>query len=103
MQPKGYWLVQVDIADQEAYKQYMEANAEPLREFGARFLVRSGRHQTVEGTARARLVVLEFPSYQTALDCWRSPKYQRAIALRRPVSVADVAVIEGYDGLQPDM
>ena len=46
-------------------------------------------------------MVLEFPSYQAALDCYRSPEYQKAIALRQPVSVGDVVIIEGYEGPQP--
>lgn len=99
--PKGYWFAQVDIANPEAYKHYIEANAKPLRDFGARFLVRSGRREVVEGSARNRVVVLEFPNYEVALECWRSADYQRAIAIRLPVSTADVTIIEGYDGPQP--
>lgn len=99
--PKGYWIVRVDVADQEKYKGYMAANAEPFKQYGARFLVRSGHFENVEGTSRARNVVIEFPSYQAALDCWRSPGYQEAIKLRQPVSTMDLVVIEGYDGPQP--
>jgi len=98
---KGYWVVRVDITDQDQYKVYVAANAEPFRKYGARFLVRSGRHESVEGTCRARNVVIEFPSYQAALDCWNSPEYQRAMKLRLPVSTADLIIIEGYEGPQP--
>jgi uncharacterized protein (DUF1330 family) len=98
---KGYWIVRVDITDLEQYKFYVAANAEPLKKFGARFLVRSGRYENPEGTTRARNVVIEFPSYQAALDCWKSPEYQQAIKLRLPVSTADLLIIEGYEGPQP--
>lgn len=98
---KGYWIVGVDITDQERYKSYMAANAAPFRKYGARFLVRSGRFENPEGTSRTRNVVLEFPTYQAALDCWRSPEYQAAIKLRQPVSTFDLVIIEGYDGAQP--
>lgn len=98
---KGYWIARVDVADMERYKAYIEANAEPFRRFGARFLVRSGRFENPEGTSRSRNVVLEFPSYQAALDCWASQSYQRAAALRRPVSTVDLVIVEGYDGPQP--
>lgn len=99
--PKGYWIVRLDVADPERYKAYVAANAEPLRKYGARFLVRGGQFENLEGSARARNVVLEFPSYQAALDCWKSPEYQAAVALRQPVSTADVVIIEGYEGPQP--
>jgi uncharacterized protein (DUF1330 family) len=98
---KGYWIVRVDITDQEKYKAYVAANAEPFGKFGARFLVRAGRFENVEGTSRSRNAVIEFPSYQAALDCWKSPGYQKAMQLRMPVSTADVVIIEGYEGPQP--
>ena len=100
--PKGYWIARVDVADPEKYKAYVAANAEPFSKFGARFLVRGGNFENPEGTSRSRNVVLEFPSYQAALDCWNSPEYQAAIALRvSPVSTIDLVIIEGYDGPQP--
>jgi uncharacterized protein (DUF1330 family) len=99
--PKGYWIVHVDISDQEKYKAYVAANAEPLRKYGGRFLVRGGRFEGVEGGSRARNAVVEFPSYQSAIDCWKSPEYQRAIKLRKDVSTIDLIVIEGYEGPQP--
>ncbi|VTU21876.1 hypothetical protein H4CHR_00876 [Variovorax sp. PBS-H4] len=99
---KGYWIARVDVADPEKYKAYVAANAEPFRKFGARFLVRGGEFENPEGSSRSRNVVLEFPSYQAAVDCWNSPEYQAAIALRAsPVSTIDLVIIEGYDGPQP--
>jgi uncharacterized protein (DUF1330 family) len=99
--PKGYWIASVDIADEEKYRAYVAANAEPLHEYGARFLVRGGQFENPEGTSRRRHAVIEFPTYQAALDCWRSPGYQKAIALRKDVSTMDLIVIEGYEGAQP--
>lgn len=99
--PKGYWIVRVDISDPERYKAYVAANAEPLKKYGARFLVRAGPFENVEGTSRSRNAVIEFPSYQAAVDCWHSPAYQEAMKLRLPVSTADLIIIEGYDGPQP--
>lgn len=98
---KGYWIAQVDVHDPEGYKAYVAANAEPLRKHGAKFIVRGGQFDAKEGRSRSRNVVLEFPSYQAALDCYNSPEYQRAVALRTPYSTADIMVIEGYDGAQP--
>ena len=98
---KGYWIVRVDIADQEKYQAYVAANAEPLKQYGAHFLVRAGRFENPEGASRARNAVIEFPSYQAALDCWHCAEYQRAIELRKPASTIDLIIIEGYEGPQP--
>jgi uncharacterized protein (DUF1330 family) len=95
---KGYWIVRVDIRDPE---EYIAANAKPLARYGARFLVRGTPFENVEGTSRARNAVIEFPSYQAALECYRSPEYQAAVRLREPVSTADLIIIEGYEGPQP--
>ena len=99
--PKGYWIVRVDIADSEKYKLYLAANAGPFKKYGARFIVRAGRFENPEGSSRARNAVIEFPTYQQALDCWHSAEYQEALKLRLPVSTADLVIIEGYDGPQP--
>jgi len=98
---KGYWMLRVDVADQERFKVYSAAAAIALKKYGGRFLARAGRTEVVEGTTRMRNVVIEFPSYQAALDCWNSPEYQEAIRIRQPVSTMDIVVVEGYDGQQP--
>jgi uncharacterized protein (DUF1330 family) len=98
---KGYWLAQVDVTDSEGFKTYVEANQAAFRKFGARYVIRAGRHEAVEGHCRSRLVVIEFKDFDTALACYRSPEYQHAIALRRGHAVADIIVVEGYDGAQP--
>ena len=99
--PKGYWIVRVDIADPERYKDYIAANAGPFRKHGARFLARAGRLENVEGGMRSRNAIIEFPSYEAALECYRSPEYQAAVRIRQAVSTADIVIIEGYDGPQP--
>lgn len=99
--PKGYWIAHIDVADAEQYKKYVAANAKPLAKFGARFLVRAGRFEAPEGRIRSRNVVIEFPSYQAALECYRSPEYQEAIKLRLPASTGELVIAEGYDGPQP--
>ena len=99
--PKGYWIVRMDVRDPEKYKEYAVANAIPFKKYGARFLVRGGKFEKLEGASRARNVVIEFPSYQTALDCWNSSEYKKALAIRQPISEGDIIVIEGYEGPQP--
>jgi uncharacterized protein (DUF1330 family) len=95
---KGYWIGQIDVTDAEGYKPYLAANQAPFGEFGARYLVRAGQQEVTEGRARSRIVVLEFPSYDAALACYRSPAYQAAKKLREGKAEADLVVVEGYDG-----
>jgi uncharacterized protein (DUF1330 family) len=98
---KAYWIVRVDIRDMETYKSYIAVNASPFRKFGAKFLVRGGKYENVEGTSRERNAVIEFPSYEQAVNCWHSAEYQAALRIREPVSTADLVIVEGYDDPRP--
>jgi uncharacterized protein (DUF1330 family) len=98
---KGYWIGRVDVSDTEGFTAYVAAAAEAWRKYGAKFLVRGGTFESIEGSSRARNVVIEFKDYATALACYRSPEYAKAEPLRLRHSVADIIVIEGYDGPQP--
>jgi uncharacterized protein (DUF1330 family) len=98
---KGYWVVSVDVSDPEGYKLYIAENAKAFRKYGARFLARGGKAEVVEGKGRSRVVVIEFKDYATALECYHSPEYAKAIAIRKGKAVADIIVTEGYDGPQP--
>jgi uncharacterized protein (DUF1330 family) len=94
---KGYWVAQVDVHDPEVYARYRAANAAPFARHGARFLVRGGVSEVREGAARARTVVIEFPSYAAALACYDDPEYQAARAIRAPVSEGDIVIVEGWE------
>ena len=96
---KGYWIARVDVHDMEAYKLYVAANAVAFNKFNARFLVRGGQFTAKEGSSRSRNVVLEFDSYQTALDCYHSDEYSEALKLRLndSDSEGELVIVEGYD------
>lgn len=95
---KGYWVANVDVRDLEQYKKYVAANATAFNKYGAKFLVRAGRHEVPEGQMNSRIVVIEFPDYETALACYKSPEYREAMALRLPVAEGNLAIVEGWDG-----
>ena len=98
---KAYWIARVDVHNIDGYKEYVEQNGAVFAKYGAKFLVRGGHCENPEGSSRSRNVVLEFKDYATALACYNSPEYQHAITLRTPHSVADIVIVEGYDGVQP--
>lgn len=95
---KAYWVAHVDVHDPETYARYREANAAAFAKYGARFLIRGGAQEQMEGHCRARTVVIEFPSLQAARDCYHSPEYQAAKDIRDPVSEGDLIIVEGYEG-----
>jgi uncharacterized protein (DUF1330 family) len=97
--PKGYWIAHVTITNPERYKDYIAANAAPLKKYGARFLIRNGAAEVPRGSMGGRRhVVIEFDSYAIAKACHDSPEYQAAAKIRDEASTADLIIIEGYEG-----
>ena len=92
---KGYWIARVDVRDAERYKTYVALAAPAFERFGAKFLARGGAIRKLEGQARGRNVVIEFASLQTAVDCYNSPEYQAAAAVRHECADAEMLVVEG--------
>ena len=93
--PKGYWMVHIDVIDPDRFQDYARASAGPVREHGGRFLVRGNRPEQVEGKLRPRCTVLEFPSYQIALDCYRSAGYRQALRVLEGAAERDLLISEG--------
>jgi len=98
---KAYWIARVEVKNEDGYKPYAAANPAIFKKFGGRFIVRSGKFECPEGQSRPRNVVIEFPDYATALACYNSPEYQANIKVRQPHSIADLVIVEGYEGPQP--
>jgi uncharacterized protein (DUF1330 family) len=98
---KGYWIANVDVRNSEGYKEYTALLSDIFRKHNGRYLMRGGKVEAMEGKGRSRIVVIEFPSYEAAMTCYRSPEYAKATALRQANADADLLVVEGYDGPQP--
>jgi uncharacterized protein (DUF1330 family) len=95
---KGYWIARVDIRDAARYPDYVAAAKPAFEKYGAKFIARGGPYQKLEGQVRARNVIIEFPSMQAALDCYNSPQYQIAAAIRQECADAEMVVVEAIDG-----
>lgn len=95
--PKAYWVAHVTVNNPTEYENYKAANAVAFAKYGARFVVRGGDQEVMEGTSRARTVVIEFKDLETAKACYHSTEYQHALSLRAPISTGDLVIVEGYD------
>jgi uncharacterized protein (DUF1330 family) len=93
--PKGYWIVRVSVRNSEQYPQYLAAARPAFEKFGARFIVRGGRFDAMEGSSRERNVVVEFDDFATAVACYRSSEYQAAKVIRNANADADFVIVEG--------
>jgi uncharacterized protein (DUF1330 family) len=92
---KAYWIVRVSVRDHERYPNYLAAARPAFERFGARFVVRGGQFEVMEGEASERNVVVEFSDRETALACYRSPEYQAARTIRQKYADADFIIVDG--------
>ena len=95
--PKGYWIARLTVNDAARYPDYVALAAPAYARFGAKLIVRAGKFDAVEGEARPRNVVVEFPTYQAAMDCYNSPEYTAARSIRQAIADGEFIIIEGYD------
>ncbi|MEN3288560.1 MAG: hypothetical protein V7634_2860 [Bradyrhizobium sp.] len=93
--PKGYWIVRVSVRDEARYPDYLAAAKPAFEKYGARFIVRGGAFDLMEGDARERNVVVEFSDRATAKACYESPEYRAARLIRQRYADADFLIIEG--------
>jgi uncharacterized protein (DUF1330 family) len=92
---KAYWIVRVSVKDQQRYPDYLAAARPAFEKFGAKFIVRGGAFEAMEGVARERNVVVEFADRTMATACYHSPEYQAAKAIRQQCADADFIIAEG--------
>lgn len=93
--PKGYIIGHITVTDPEGYPEYVQKDTPILESHGAKFVVRGGQSQTLEGQAQNRHVVIEFESYEAALAAYHDPAYQEVAEIRRRCAESTIIVVEG--------
>ena len=95
--PKGYWIAHVSVTDPGSYPDYIATAKPAFEQYGARFLVRGGAHECVEGNIGERHVIIEFDSMADALGCYNSETYQKAAKIRASASTGSITIVEGAE------
>ena len=76
---KAYWVcIYEKIDNAEKLKEYAVKAKPTIEKFSGKFLVRGGKNRTNDGIESPRTVVVEFPDYKTAVECYDSREYQEA-------------------------
>jgi uncharacterized protein (DUF1330 family) len=94
----AYLILDIHVEDPEEYAAYRERSPATLDAYGARYLVRGGEHEVVEGDwDPERVVVVEFPSVERAREWYRSPEYQEIAPMRRRAAPSRVILVQGVE------
>ena len=90
----AYWIAHVEVTDEALYGEYAKIATEAIAAHGGEFLARAGRYKQPEGNDRARNVVAVFPTFDDAIACYESPRYQEAVGFAKRSSTRDLVVVE---------
>lgn len=90
----AYWIAHVEVTDEAVYGEYAKIATEAIAAHGGEFLARAGRYKQLEGKDRARNVVAVFPTFDDAIACYESPRYQEAVGYAKRSSTRDLVVVE---------
>ena len=94
---KGYWVCIFEkINNSEKLKEYAAKAKPAVEKFSGKYLVRGGKNRTNDGINSPRTVVIEFPDYNTAIECYDSKEYQKAHKILNGHVVRHHQTVEGY-------
>jgi uncharacterized protein (DUF1330 family) len=94
---KGYWVVPYrSISDEAAVKAYGALARPAIDAFGGRILTTStSQMQVHEAGLPRRTILVEFDSYQSALDAYESAPYKKALEALGSGAERDFRIVEG--------
>ena len=95
--PVAYLIVESNITDPGSFKRYMAAAPAVVKAFGGEYLVRGGRHESLEGDWQPhRIAMLRFPSFEQAQAFYGSEQYAAIRARRKgAVEYFNSVLVEG--------
>ena len=93
---KAYWVcIYEKIDNLEKLKEYAAKAKPAVEKFDGKFLVRGGKNRTTDGIESPRTVVVEFPDYNSAMQCYDSKEYQEAHDILSGHVIRHHQIVEG--------
>jgi uncharacterized protein (DUF1330 family) len=90
----AFWLARSKINDPVAYKRYTDQVPAIIAKHGGKVLARGGQFEVMEGPEYfERFVVIEFPTFEAGVNCFRSSEYDEAARHRRENGAGEVQTV----------
>ncbi len=92
----AYLIARVDITDPKQYRHYLNVTPSIIEKYGGKAIARSTEPITLEGLDETRrIVILQFPTVESAGKFYHSPEYQEARKLREGAATGEIIVVDG--------
>jgi len=98
MAKKAYWISMYrSIKNPDAVAAYAKLAGPALRAKGAKYLALGVANEVYEAGLKQRMVIVEFPSLESAIAAHDSPEYQAALKVFNNAAERDFRIIEGME------
>lgn len=98
MAKKGYLVSAYrSIKDPDKLAAYAKLAGPAFQKFGARYVARDTAAQAYEAGVKQRIVIVEFPSVEIAIQAHDSPDYQAALTVLGNAAERDLRIVEGLE------
>jgi uncharacterized protein (DUF1330 family) len=92
----AYVIVEIAIHSPQEYEEYKKLSLPSLQPFQGKFIVRGGKIITLESDWNPeRIVILEFPDKDRALEWYKSDIYCKAKDIRLRTASTKMIIVEG--------
>ena len=93
----AYIVIRVAVTDPDRFEEYKKIAPSIIEKFGGKLLARGGEVVSLEGPEEnRRIVIIEFPSLETAKSFYHSAEYTAAIELRKGAAEFELIAVEGF-------
>jgi len=93
----AYLVAHIDVHDPIVFEEYRTRVVPIIQQSGGRYLVRGGALEILEGEEQPRrLVVIEFPSMESARGFYHGAAYAPVLQMRLASATSDVVLVEGW-------
>jgi uncharacterized protein (DUF1330 family) len=95
--PPGFILAEIDVGNVEGYtKEFLPKAGPALDAAGAKFLVRGGKNESIEGAPPTkRVIISQFESLEKAVAAYKSPAYTEARKIGDQFAKFRIFAVEG--------
>jgi uncharacterized protein (DUF1330 family) len=92
----GYIIANVQVTNPVQYEEYKKWSTAAMKAHNAEVCVRGGQVEVLEGDwAPERIVILKFPTFDTAKAFYETPEYLKAREARAGAAIMRMVVVEG--------
>ena len=92
----AYAIVQINVTNQENYKEYLKNVTPIVEKFRGEYIVRAGKFKVLLGNWDfTRTVIVRFPDYVTAMNWYNSKDYARIKDIRHKYADSNLVILKG--------